>query len=563
MSKELENVTEETEVVSRNFIENIIDQDIEEGHCKKVVTRFPPEPNGYLHIGHAKSILLNSGLAEEYNGTFHLRFDDTNPMKEKTEFVDSIMEDVKWICGDLDPAQVYYASDYFDQMYECAVKLIKKGKAYVCDLTADEIREYRGTLTEPGKDSPYRERSVEENLDLFERMKNDEFQDGEKVLRAKIDMASPNINMRDPIIYRVDHMNHHNTGDKWCIYPMYDFAHPIEDAIEGISHSICTLEFEDHRPLYDWVINNISVPCKPRQIEFARLGINNTVMSKRKLRELVEKNYVSGWDDPRMPTLCGLRRRGYTPKSIRSFIEQIGVSKVNSIVEYGFLEHCLRDDLNETAERTMCVLKPVKLVITNYPEGQSEEFEVENNPNRPEDGTRKVTFSRELYIEETDFMEEPVKKYQRLYPGNEVRIKSAYIVKCTGCKKDENGNVVEVYAEYDPETKGGNTPDGRKVRGTIHWVDANNCLDAEVRLYDNLFTVPDPDTGDRNFLDYLNENSLEVLTGCKAEKNIAGATAPKSYQFMRHGYFCIDNKDSSPEHLVFNRSVSLKDSFKK
>ena len=552
----------ENETVSKNFIENIIDKDLAEGVYDTVHTRFPPEPNGYLHIGHAKSILLNYGLAQEYNGKFNMRFDDTNPTKEKSEFVESIKADIKWLGADWED-RLFFASDYFGQMYEAAVKLIQKGKAYVCDLTADQIREYRGTLTEPGKESPYRNRSVEENLQLFEEMKEGKYADGEKVLRAKIDMASPNMNMRDPVIYRVAHMTHHRTGDTWCIYPMYDFAHPIEDAIEHITHSICTLEFEDHRPLYDWVINNISVPCKPRQIEFARLGINNTVMSKRKLRELVEKNYVSGWDDPRMPTLCGLRRRGYTPKSIRSFIEQIGVSKVNSIVEYGFLEHCLRDDLNETAERTMCVLKPVKLVITNYPEGQSEEFEVENNPNRPEDGTRKVTFSRELYIEETDFMEEPVKKYQRLYPGNEVRIKSAYIVKCTGCKKDENGNVVEVYAEYDPETKGGNTPDGRKVRGTIHWVDANNCLDAEVRLYDNLFTVPDPDTGDRNFLDYLNENSLEVLTGCKAEKNIAGAKAPKSYQFMRHGYFCIDNKDSSPEHLVFNRSVSLKDSFKK
>ena len=553
---------EEKESVSKNFIEREIEKDLAEGVYNHVQTRFPPEPNGYLHIGHAKSIILNSGLAEEYHGKFNLRFDDTNPTKEKTEFVQSIIEDVKWLGAEFED-RLFFASDYFEKMYECAVLLIKKGKAFVCDLSAEQIREYRGDFNTPGKESPYRNRSIEENLELFENMKNGMYKDGEKVLRAKIDMASPNINMRDPVIYRVAHMTHHNTGDKWCIYPMYDFAHPIEDALEGITHSLCSLEFEAHRPLYDWVINNISVPCKPRQIEFARLGINNTVMSKRKLRELVEKNYVSGWDDPRMPTLCGLRRRGYTPKSIRSFIEQIGVSKVNSIVEYGFLEHCLRDDLNETAERTMCVLKPVKLVITNYPEGRSEEFEVENNPNRPEDGTRKVTFSRELYIEETDFMEEPVKKYQRLYPGNEVRIKSAYIVKCTGCKKDENGNVVEVYAEYDPETKGGNTPDGRKVRGTIHWVDANNCLDAEVRLYDNLFTVPDPDTGDRNFLDYLNENSLEVLTGCKAEKNIAGATAPKSYQFMRHGYFCIDNKDSSPEHLVFNRSVSLKDSFKK
>ena len=563
MADEIKNVEGEA-AVQGNFIWDFIKEDTAEGgkfEGKKVHTRFPPEPNGYLHIGHAKALCIDFGTAEHFGGICNLRMDDTNPTKEDVEYIDAIKEDIKWLGYDWDD-RFFYASQYFDQMYEFAVELIKKGLAYVCELTPDKVREYRGDTQTPAK-SPYRDRPIEESLDLFERMKNGEFEDGKMTLRAKIDLASGNFNMRDPVIYRINRLKHHRTGDKWCIYPMYDFAHPIEDALEGITHSLCSLEFEAHRPLYDWVINNISVPCKPRQIEFARLGINNTVMSKRKLRELVEKNYVSGWDDPRMPTLCGLRRRGYTPKSIRSFIEQIGVSKVNSIVEYGFLEHCLRDDLNETAERTMCVLKPVKLVITNYPEGQSEEFEVENNPNRPEDGTRKVTFSRELYIEETDFMEEPVKKYQRLYPGNEVRIKSAYIVKCTGCKKDENGNVVEVYAEYDPETKGGNTPDGRKVRGTIHWVDANNCLDAEVRLYDNLFTVPDPDTGDRNFLDYLNENSLEVLTGCKAEKNIAGATAPKSYQFMRHGYFCIDNKDSSPDHPVFNRSVSLKDSFKK
>ena len=549
------------EIFSRNFIEEAIDKDLEEKVYDHVQTRFPPEPNGYLHIGHAKAISIDFGMAEKYNGKCNLRLDDTNPTKEDTEYVDAIMEDIKWLGFKWD--KVLYASDYFDDIYAAAVKLIKKGKAYVDDLSPEEIREYRGTLKTPGKNSPYRERTIEENLDLFERMTNGEFADGAKVLRAKIDMASPNLNMRDPIIYRILRAHHHRTGDKWVVYPMYDFAHPISDTVEGVTHSLCSLEFEDHRPLYDWVLKEVGFESPSRQIEFARMNLNYTLTSKRRCLKLVRENIVSGWDDPRMPTLCGLRRRGYTPKSIRSFIEQIGVSKVNSIVEYGFLEHCLRDDLNETAERTMCVLKPVKLVITNYPEGQSEEFEVENNPNRPEDGTRKVTFSRELYIEETDFMEEPVKKYQRLYPGNEVRIKSAYIVKCTGCKKDENGNVVEVYAEYDPETKGGNTPDGRKVRGTIHWVDANNCLDAEVRLYDNLFTVPDPDTGDRNFLNYLNENSLEVLTGCKAEKNIAGATAPKSYQFMRHGYFCIDNKDSSPEHLVFNRSVSLKDSFKK
>ena len=566
-------IMEEKEVVSKNFIELAIDKDLAEGVYDHVCTRFPPEPNGYLHIGHAKSILLNYGLSQEYNGEFHMRFDDTNPTKEKTEFVDSIKADIQWLGADWKD-HLYYASDYFPQMYEAAVKLIKKGKAFVCDLSAEEIREYRGTLTEPGKESPYRNRSVEENLDLFERMKNGEFEDGSKVLRAKIDMASPNINMRDPVIYRVAHMHHHRTGDTWCIYPMYDFAHPIEDAIEGITHSICTLEFEDHRPLYDWVVRELEYPMPPRQIEFARLGINNTVMSKRKLRELVEKNYVSGWDDPRMPTLCGLRRRGYTPRSIRSFIEQIGVSKVNSIVEYGFLEHCLRDDLNETAERTMCVLKPVKLVITNYPEGQSEEFEVENNPNRPEDGTRKVTFSRELYIEETDFMEEPVKKYQRLYPGNEVRIKSAYIVKCTGCKKDDNGNVVEVYCEYDPDSKTGMPGSNRKIKGTIHWVSCAHCLPAEVRLYDRLWKVENPrdemaairEAKNCDALEamkeMINPDSLNVLTNCYVEKYLADAKPLDYLQFQRIGYFNVD-KDSTPEHLVFNRTVSLKDTWSK
>ncbi len=563
MSENIKNI-EENEVMQGNFIHDFIEEDIAEGgkfEGKKVHTRFPPEPNGYLHIGHAKAICIDFGTAEKFGGICNLRMDDTNPTKEDVEYVDAIKEDIKWLGFDWDD-RFFYASEYFEQMYEYAVELIKKGLAYVCELTPEQMREYRGDTQTPAK-SPYRDRPVEESLNLFERMKNGEFEDGKMTLRAKIDLASGNFNMRDPVIYRINRLHHHRTGDKWCIYPMYDFAHPIEDAIEGITHSLCSLEFEAHRPLYDWVINNISAPCKPRQIEFARLGINNTVMSKRKLRELVEKGIVSGWDDPRMPTLCGLRRRGYTPKAIRSFIDQIGVSKVNSIVEYSFLEHCLRDDLNETAERTMCVLHPIKLVITNYPEGKTEKFEVENNPNRPEDGTRTVTFSRESYIEADDFMEVPIKKYQRLYPGNEVRLKSTYIVKCTGCKKDENGNVVEVYAEYDPETRGGNTPDGRKVRGTIHWVDANNCADAEVRLYDNLFTVPDPDTGDRNFLDYLSDNSLEVLTNCKAEKNLENAKAPKSYQFMRLGYFCVDNKDSSPEHLVFNRSVGLKDGFKK
>ena len=534
---------------------------LEIGLDKLNTTRFPPEPNGYLHIGHAKAVCINFATAEKFGGICNLRMDDTNPTKEDVEYVDAIKEDIAWLGFHWDD-RFFYASEYFEQMYDFAVELIQKGLAYVCELTPEQMREYRGDTQTPAK-SPYRDRPIEESLDLFARMRAGEFPDGSMTLRAKIDLASGNFNMRDPVIYRINRMHHHRTGDQWCIYPMYDFAHPIEDALEGITHSLCSLEFEAHRPLYDWVIENISAPCKPRQIEFARLGINNTVMSKRRLRALVEENYVSGWDDPRMPTLCGLRRRGYTPKSIRSFIDQIGVSKVNSIVEYSFLEHCLRDDLNETAERTMCVLRPVKLIITNYPEGQSESFSVENNPNRPEDGTREVTFSRECWIEQDDFMEVPIKKYQRLYPGNEVRLKSAYIVKCTGCEKDADGNVTAVYATYDPETRGGNTPDGRKVRGTIHWVDAANCADAEVRLYDNLFTVPDPDVGDRNFLDFLNPHSLEVLTGCKAEKNLETAVAPKSFQFMRLGYFCVDNKDSSPEHLVFNRSVSLKDGFKK
>ena len=546
-----------------NFIHDFINEDIAEGgqyEGKTVYTRFPPEPNGYLHIGHAKAIYIDFGTAEKYNGFCNLRMDDTNPTKEDVEYVDAIKEDINWLGYSWD--KFFYASEYFDKMYEFAVELIKKGLAYVCELTPEQVREYRGDLQTPAQ-SPYRDRPIEESLDLFERMKNGEFEDGKMTLRAKIDLASGNFNMRDPVIYRINRITHHRTGDKWCIYPMYDFAHPIEDAMEGITHSLCSLEFEAHRPLYDWVINNISAPAKPRQIEFARLGINNTVMSKRKLRTLVEENYVSGWDDPRMPTICGLRRRGYTPKAIRKFCDNIGISKVNSIVEYSFLEHCLREDLNETACRVMAVVNPIKLVITNYPEDLVEEFEVENNPNRPEDGTRIVTFSRECYIEADDFMEEPVKKYQRLYPGNEVRLKSTYIVKCTGCKKDDDGNVVEVYATYDPETRGGNTPDGRKVRGTIHWVDAKNYVDAEVRLYDNLFTVPDPDTGDKNFLDYLNPNSLEVCKNCKVEKALLNAEPQERFQFMRLGYFCVDNKDSSKEHLVFNRAVSLKDGFKK
>ncbi len=562
MAEEIKNITEKEEN-SSNFIHTFVSQDIAEGgqyYGKKVHTRFPPEPNGYLHIGHAKAICIDFGTAEKFSGICNLRMDDTNPTKEDVEYVDAIKEDINWLGFTWDD-RFYYASEYFDQMYEGAVELIKKGLAYVCELNAEQMREYRGDLSTPAK-SPFRDRPIEESLDLFLRMKNGEFEDGKMTLRAKIDLASGNFNMRDPVIYRINRIKHHRTGDKWCIYPMYDFAHPIEDALEGITHSLCSLEFEDHRPLYDWVIENVTLPAKPRQIEFARLGINNTVMSKRKLRALVENNYVSGWDDPRMPTLCGLRRRGYTPKSIRNFCERIGVSKVNSTVEYGFLEHCLREDLNETAQRVMVVLDPIKLVITNYEEGKSEQFEVENNPNCEADGKRTITFSRECYIERDDFMEEPIKKYQRLYPGNEVRLKSAYIVKCTGCEKDENGNVTTVYAEYDPETKGGNTPDGRKVRGTIHWVDANNFVDATVNLYDNLFTVSDPEAGDRDFLEFLNPDSLVVKTGCKAEKSIENYEVPANFQFMRQGYFCLD-KDSKKDNIIFNRSVSLKDGFNK
>ncbi len=549
------------EVISSNFIDDFIIEDLAEGgRCEgmQVHTRFPPEPNGYLHIGHAKAIYIDFGTAERFHGICNLRMDDTNPTKEDTEYVDAIKEDIHWLGYDWDD-RFYYASDYFEQMYDAAVSLIKKGLAYVCELTPDQMRENRGDLTTPAV-SPYRDRPVEESLDLFARMRAGEFEDGKMTLRAKIDLASGNFNMRDPVIYRINHMSHHRTGDKWCIYPMYDFAHPIEDALEHITHSLCSLEFEDHRPLYDWVIANVDLPSKPRQIEFARLGINNTVMSKRKLRALVEGGYVSGWDDPRMPTLCGLRRRGYTPASIRNFSERNGVSKVNSTVEYSFLEHCLREDLNINAQRVMGVLRPLKLIITNYPEGKSETFEVENNPNRPEDGNRTVTFSRELWIEQEDFMEEPVKGYFRLFPGNEVRLKTTYIVRCTGCEKDENGNVTTVYAEYDPESRGGNPADGRKIKGTIHWVNAADALDAEIRLYDNLFTVPDPDAGD--FLEVLNPDSLKVLENAKVEPSLAAAKPGDSFQFMRQGYFCVDNKDSTPGHLVFNRSVSLKDSFK-
>lgn len=544
-----------------NFIHEIIDADLAAGYNTVVHTRFPPEPNGYLHIGSAKAIYINYSTAMKYGGKFNLRYDDTNPAKEDNEYVESIYNDLIWL-GAVPNGGVFYGSDYFDKCYEYAVKLIKAGKAYVCDLSAEEMKEYRGTLTEPGKNSPYRDRSVRENLDLFERMKNGEFPDGSRTLRAKIDMASPNMNLRDPAIYRIVHTSHHRQGDKWCIYPLYDFAHPIQDALEGITYSLCSLEFENHRPLYEWVIDNvIDFTPKPKQREFARLNVTYTVMSKRYLRKLVEEKLVDGWDDPRMPTICGLRRRGYTPASIRNFSVRNGVSKVNSTVEYSFLEHCLREDLNLTAKRVMGVLNPVKLILTNYPEDRTETFEVENNPNRPEDGTRTVTFGRELYIEAEDFMETPVKGYFRLFPGNEVRLKTTYVVKCTGCKKDENGNVVEVYAEYDPESRGGNPADGRKIKSTIHWVDAKNAEDAEIRLYDNLFTVEDPDAGD--FLELLNPDSLKVLTGCKVEAGLKTAKPGESFQFMRQGYFCVDNKDSAEDHLVFNRSVSLKDGFKK
>ena len=556
-------ITEEAE--SKHFIHQFIDEDIAEGgrfQGMAVHTRFPPEPNGYLHIGHCKALCIDFGTAEKYGGLCNLRMDDTNPTKEDVEYVQAIQEDIHWLGFDWGD-RFFYASDYFEKMYECAVSLIKKGLAYVCELTPEQMREMRGDVNAPAK-CPYRSRPVEESLDLFARMRAGEFADGAMTLRAKIDPTSGNFNMRDPVIYRINHMQHHRQGDKWCIYPMYDFAHPIEDAMECITHSLCSLEFEAHRPLYDWVVENCDLPSKPRQIEFARLGINYTVMSKRKLRQLVEERKVSGWDDPRMPTLCGLRRRGYTPASIRNFCERIGVAKASSTVEFAFLEHCLREDLNETARRVMAVIRPVKLVITNYPEGQSETFAVENNPNRPEDGVRTITFSREIYVEAEDFLETPVPKYKRLYPdGPECRLKGAYLIKCTGCRKDENGNVVEIYAVYDPDSRGGNPSDGRKVKGaTIHWVDAATAVDAECRLYDNLFSDPSPDAADKNFLDCMNPDSLEIVTGCKVEAGLAEAAAPAGFQFMRVGYFCLDSKDSRPGHLVFNRSVGLKDSFK-
>ncbi len=551
---------EKEEVISKNFIEQEIEKDLAEGVYKNIMTRFPPEPNGYLHIGHAKSILLNQGLAKKYNGTFNLRFDDTNPTKEKEEFVNSILEDVVWICGGEKPP-VYFASNYFDRMYECAVKLIKKGKAYVCDLTPDEIREYRGTLTEPGKNSPYRDRSVEENLELFTKMKNGEFKDGEKVLRAKIDMSSPNINMRDPILYRVAHIMHHNTGDKWCIYPMYDFAHPIEDAVEGISHSICTLEFEDHRPLYDWVVRECEFEVPPRQIEFAKMYLTNVITGKRYIKKLVEDGVVDGWDDPRLVSITALRRRGFTASSIRKFMELAGVSKSNSSVDYAMLEYCIREDLKMTQPRMMAILDPIKLVITNYPEGRVEYLDVPNNQENPEMGTRKVPFARELYIERDDFMIEPPRKYFRLFPGNEVRLMSAYFVTCQDYVTDENGKVTEIHCTYDPETKSGSGFTGRKVKGTIHWVAAPTAATAEVRLYENLV---DEEKGIYNEDGSVNINpdSLKVLENCYVEPALAEAKPGDRFQFMRTGYFCVDTKDTTEGHQVFNRIVSMKSSYR-
>ena len=552
--------TEEKEVVSRNFIEQEIDKDLAEGVYDHVQTRFPPEPNGYLHIGHAKSILLNYGLAQKYGGKFNLRFDDTNPTKEKTEFVESIMDDVKWLGADFED-RLFFASNYFDQMYECAVFLIKKGKAFVCDLTADKIREYRGDFTTPGKESPYRNRSVEENLALFEEMKEGKYQDGEKVLRAKIDMASPNINMRDPVIYRVARMSHHNTGDKWCIYPMYDFAHPIEDAIEHITHSICTLEFEDHRPLYDWVVKECEFENPPRQIEFAKLYLTNVITGKRYIKKLVEDNIVDGWDDPRLVSIAALRRRGYTPEAIKMFVEMGGVSEASSSVDYAMLEYCIREDLKLKKPRMMAVLNPVKLVIDNYPEGQVEMLDVPNNLENPELGDRKVPFGRELYIEREDFMEEPPKKYFRMFPGNEVRLMGAYFVKCTGCEKDADGNITVVHGTYDPETKSGSGFEGRKVKGTIHWVAVPTARQVECRLYENIVDEEKGKLNEDGSLN-LNPNSLVVLQECYVEPALAEGEAYDSYQFVRNGFFCVDCKDSTPQKPVFNRIVSLKSSFK-
>ncbi|MBQ6696755.1 MAG: glutamine--tRNA ligase/YqeY domain fusion protein [Lachnospiraceae bacterium] len=561
VEKNLENTEVETteEKVSKNFIEQIIEKDLAEGVYDTVHTRFPPEPNGYLHIGHAKSILLNYGLAQKYNGKFNMRFDDTNPTKEKIEFVESIKADIEWLGADWED-RLFFASDYFGQMYEGAVKLIKKGKAYVSDLSAEQIREYRGTFEVPGKNDPGRERSIEENLQMFEDMKNGKYADGEKVLRAKIDMASPNINMRDPVIYRVAHMTHHNTGDTWCIYPMYDFAHPIEDAIEGITHSICTLEFEDHRPLYDWVVRELEYPHPPKQIEFAKLYLTNVVTGKRYIKKLVEEGIVDGWDDPRLVSIAALRRRGFTPSSIKMFVELCGVAKANSSVDYAMLEYCIREDLKTKAPRMMAVLDPVKLIIDNYPEGQVEMLEAPLNLENEALGTRQVPFSKELYIERDDFMEEPPKKYFRMFPGNEVRLMNAYFVKCTHCVKDENGKVIEVHATYDPETKGGNSNDGRKVKGTIHWVSAPQAIKAEVRLYENIIDEEKGVYNEDGSLN-LNPNSLTVLKECYLEPAFAGSKAYDNFQFVRQGFFCVDSKDSTDENMVFNRIVSLKSSF--
>ena len=548
------------ETNSSNFIRNIIINDLETGKHDSIITRFPPEPNGYLHIGHAKSICLNFGLAKEFNGKVNLRFDDTNPLKEDVEYVNSIKEDVKWLGFDWN--NLFFASDYFDEMYNRAVLLIKKGKAYVCELSPEEMKEYRGTLTEPGKNSPYRDRTVEENLDLFERMKNGEFKDGEKVLRAKIDMSSPNINFRDPIIYRIAHSSHHNTGDKWCIYPMYCFAHPLEDAIEGITHSICTLEFEDQRPLYDWFVRECEMENVPRQIEFARLNLTNTVMSKRKLKQLVDEGVTDGWDDPRMPTISGVRRRGYTPESIRNFCQEIGVARADSKVDSQLLDHFLREDLQPKAPLVMGVLKPLKLVITNYPEGKSEMLEIENNAKDETKGTRQVSFSRELYIEQEDFMEEPIKKYFRLFPGNEVRLKGAYFVKCTDVIKDENGEILEVHCTYDPETKSGSGFTGRKVKATIHWVDANNCKPCEFRLFEPLILDDAPENEEKHFLDQINENSIEILQGYAETTQLENAKPYDKFQFVRNGFYSVDPKYTTEDKLVFNRIVPLKSSFK-
>ena len=550
---------ENTERVSKNFIEDIIDKDIAEGRTKKVITRFPPEPNGYLHIGHAKSILLNYGLAKEYGGQFNLRFDDTNPTKEKTEFVESIKADVEWLGADFGD-RCYFASNYFEKMYEAAIKLIKKGKAFVCDLSADEIREYRGTLTEPGKNSPYRERSIEENLDLFERMKNGEFPDGSKVLRAKIDMSSPNMNMRDPVIYRIARMTHHNTGDDWCIYPMYDFAHPIEDAVEGITHSICTLEFEDHRPLYDWVVRELEYENPPKQIEFAKLYLTNVVTGKRYIKKLVDNGIVDGWDDPRLVTISALRRRGYTPESIKLFMELSGVTKSNASSDYAMLEYCIRETLKLEKKRVMAVLDPVKLVITNYPEGETEWLDAPNNLENEALGSRKLAFTRELYIEREDFMIDPPKKYFRLFPGNEVRLMNAYYVTCTGYDVDENGNVTEIRCTYDPETKSGSGKEVRKVKGTIHWVSAAHAVPCEVRLYENIVDEEKGVYNEDGELN-LNPNSLTVIKDALVEESLKGTTEVEQYQFVRNGFFCLDSKDSKPEMPVFNRIVSLKSSY--